>query len=172
METPGPGRAAAPPEATPAPAGVPWTRAQQRADAEAVARCVAGPGGDASEGTRWGDWCLLAGSSGSGETHGFTLTACAASPAAEMLTFVDGRELDFVLRREGRPVWSSATGRVFPATAPAVKASYGECTVWKLTWDRRGDDGSRLPAATYVLDVTLRLTNGEPADKHVVLLGD
>jgi hypothetical protein len=177
-ESGGPGRggpgdpdAAAP--APPAPlTGLPWTRAQQKADPQRQARCLSSENDDdTGVGSRFGDWCLTATATTAAPGKvAFAMAACALSPTAAPLTFPDGREVDFVVTAGDRHVWSSATRRTFPAEPGMVKADYGSCTVWMTMWKGYGDDGAAAAPGSYLLTAWLRLTSGSPRHRAAVTL--
>lgn len=142
--------------------GVPWTRAQSKADLTQLATCVDdGHPGAPSDGARHGDWCVWADAFATGTGATFTIRACAVSPAAQALTFADGHEVDYAVDGE----WSSATGRTFPAEpGQPVDPAYGTCTSWKAHWDGTDDDGGRVGAGTYTLHGIVRAQSGALAD--------
>ncbi|HVF06676.1 MAG TPA: BsuPI-related putative proteinase inhibitor, partial [Frankiaceae bacterium] len=171
--TAAPARAGAPEptgSARPARSGVPWSRGQEPADPERQARCLSSGADDTSAvGSRYGDWCLTATADRSdpGKVR-LRLAACALSPSAEPLAFPNGREADFVVTAGERHVWSSATGRTFPAEPGMVKADYPMCTVWTLLWDARSDDGRAVGSGRYDLEARLRLTSAAPRHRTTV----
>lgn len=154
----------------------PWTRGDAAADAARTATCVDTQGGaPGTPGTRYGGWCLTAFASEQPAGVLMTLEACLVPDAvsARVLAFADGRELDFDVLAGDTGLWSSATGREFPAHAAPVYPRQGRCALWRLApWDRTADDGSRVPAGEYVVRITLRLDGAAPADAVRLTLGE
>jgi hypothetical protein len=83
------------------------------------------------------------------------------------MTFADGQEVRFDVLAGDAVVWSSATGRTFPAEpADPLVPTYGRCTRWEMKWSGRTDAGGFVAAGVHTLRVTLR-TDGDdgPTDQ-------
>jgi hypothetical protein len=163
-----PGPAATPavtpaPTPTPAVSNPPLPLYRRQVDEEDTGLCLDDsdetPG---EEGTRYGEWCLIASSGMRGHRIELRLTACPLTPTAPTLVPAEAREVDF-------EVWAKET-RLF-TSYPAryrdpqkIERVPGQCTQWTYYWPGRTDTGEEINPQTYTLTAILRLTGETPAD--------
>ena len=80
-----------------------------------------------------------------------TFQICRDATAGGRLTFASSREVDLVLRRDGRTVWSWAKVSASHPDSHLLTTPANGCWNWTLVWPGTTSDGKSAPRGTYSL---------------------
>ena len=71
------------------------------------------------------------------------------------LSFPTSQELEVLIRRKGKTVWTWSATQHVPRTAHSFTINQTECFSWSTTWNGTTSDGAPLAAGTYDVSATV-----------------
>lgn len=108
---------------------------------------------DESNGRTRAGWCLEATAKATEAGHDLALTLCRDQTTASQLTFGDGLESDFVVRRGTTEVWRWSAHADTRGAAHVLNVERSACWVWTAPWTDVDGNGRPLPGGDYSLTV-------------------